>query len=889
MILLSNLWLSWLWLLAANKNHSHHHHRRPSSSSSSSPTLASLLSDTSSSSPTNTILLIDVENVRGKSGFALSHAQFLQALETWMLMQQQQQQHQSIVSLNGRVLLLIDHGDDATAHYHHHNNNNNNKDGANYAVQFSGPLWKADDVLVEQVIPYFCQQQEQQANNRGMDNIVVVTADGPLISKCQRAVMMNSRAMILAEDDSSSGDRVVPPPPPPRLHILSPSALLQEWETILEPPPVLVFDKKEEEENNNNNDVTTPLPIHYDAATIQAACDCLQAQLALRVQGHDRVRTKHRKVLLQRIQQWRQSIPTELLNGIQRIVEQGATLETLQGFDSTLQQHLYDAWRLSSSNSNSKRRRAYKMETTQMRIVLAEQLRRAWIDKEQEEKRSSQENEAGVGVLDESLTTTVINSNPAWEYVQYCRKQQQTRVNGRVWPATTVVKGDSQNSQQHTTLLAADGSLRLVIVSDTHGMEEQLNHNSVVPAGDVLLHLGDFGMDTSKGAPKDYSYYEKFDQWLADQPHSLKIVLRGNHDPRKFEFTKSQAKYVTRACNMDIGGYDFALVPYMGGGLTNRCLPKTCNIMVSHVPPRGFLDRSCLNGQLAGSQTLRRGMERMKGGPPSLLLCGHIHEGRGALRTVFCGNHDTLIVNAANANAGVAKHIEYDPVVLDIRPGITKRHPFVSIVEMAGRYEYLRDFADDASFFTQPTKSDVSYLLAVDLGLRTGVSIFDSSGKLLSFEDFLFASTEDLLQGAVSLIARWEERLNTKITHIAIEGSDIMLWKAWMEAATSERHLLSVKPSDWRNDLLLPKEQSNGLTAKAASRLIARQIVADHGVMPVPETEFQTDAAESILLGLHVARRLNWIVGEPAIRRSLTGTVLLTAQTEMEKVALVAA
>ena len=52
-------------------------------------------------------------------------------------------------------------------------------------------------------------------------------------------------------------------------------------------------------------------------------------------------------------------------------------------------------------------------------------------------------------------------------------------------------------------------------------------------------------------------------------------------------------------------------------------------------------------------------------------LCGHIHEASGAERVRFGrGAAATVVVNAANANPGLAKRLVLGPVVVDVnKPG----------------------------------------------------------------------------------------------------------------------------------------------------------------------------------------------------------------------------
>lgn len=65
-----------------------------------------------------------------------------------------------------------------------------------------------------------------------------------------------------------------------------------------------------------------------------------------------------------------------------------------------------------------------------------------------------------------------------------------------------------------------EGYVRFVCLSDTHSRTNGLN----VPLGDVLLHTGDF---TGRG---DGIEVQKFNRFLENLPHPVKIVIAGNHD-----------------------------------------------------------------------------------------------------------------------------------------------------------------------------------------------------------------------------------------------------------------------------------------------------------------------------------------------------------------------
>mmetsp|Transcript_27167 Transcript_27167/g.47410 ORF Transcript_27167/g.47410 Transcript_27167/m.47410 type:complete len:121 (+) Transcript_27167:41-403(+) len=67
------------------------------------------------------------------------------------------------------------------------------------------------------------------------------------------------------------------------------------------------------------------------------------------------------------------------------------------------------------------------------------------------------------------------------------------------------------------TSLAPPFGLKVVCVSDTHGRHRKVN----VPAGDVLIHAGDW---THFGKLRDVT---DFNEWLGEQPHKHKIVING--------------------------------------------------------------------------------------------------------------------------------------------------------------------------------------------------------------------------------------------------------------------------------------------------------------------------------------------------------------------------
>ena len=313
-------------------------------------------------------------------------------------------------------------------------------------------------------------------------------------------------------------------------------------------------------------------------------------------------------------------------------------------------------------------------------------------------------------------------------------------------------------------------------------------------------------------------------------------------------------------------------------------------MIASHVPPHKTLDRT-FTGKSAGSSFLCNVVRGMPLGPPSLWLVGHIHEGRGTARRHF-GRHkdqETLVINAANANPGRATHLTHGPVVVRLE----KENSNVKILEMDDMS--INQAPSSAEFFDTDKYHNADnvhqLLMAVDLGLKSGVSLFNSQGKLVRYEQFHF--DRDTIQVYIAkLIREWEQDAATlipteegtsfKVSHIAIEGGDTSLLRVW-ERAAPDYSLLRVRPEEWRAELLTEKENHDGASAKAASRLIARQVVEDYGIMEQHSGKFQTDVAESVLLGLYVARRLGWIEREPAVRRYTNGNVVTPKKMVVNK------
>jgi len=147
-------------------------------------------------------------------------------------------------------------------------------------------------------------------------------------------------------------------------------------------------------------------------------------------------------------------------------------------------------------------------------------------------------------------------------------------------------------------------------------------------------------------------------------------------------------------------------------------------------------------------------------------------------------------------------------------------------------------------------------LLAVDLGLKAGMALYDGSGALRWCRSTHFASKKVLRQAVPSILKN-----NPGISHLVMEG-DRILAEIW-EKAARRRHITCerVRPEVWRQSLLLPRQQRTGADAKRHAMQMATEIIrASPSRNP---TSLQVDAAEAVLIGYWAVQAHGWAVDSP--------------------------
>jgi hypothetical protein len=147
-------------------------------------------------------------------------------------------------------------------------------------------------------------------------------------------------------------------------------------------------------------------------------------------------------------------------------------------------------------------------------------------------------------------------------------------------------------------------------------------------------------------------------------------------------------------------------------------------------------------------------------------------------------------------------------------------------------------------------------ILAVDLGLWTGLACYargdDDGGsraaRLVRFRSQHFA-TVSALKRAIPRVLDEAPGLSL----LVLEG-DRHLGDLWAKLAEKRgARVVRVAPEVWRPAMLLPREQRDGPTAKAAAVRVARGII-EASAAKRPRTALVDDVAEAIVIGAWAAR-----------------------------------
>jgi hypothetical protein len=147
-------------------------------------------------------------------------------------------------------------------------------------------------------------------------------------------------------------------------------------------------------------------------------------------------------------------------------------------------------------------------------------------------------------------------------------------------------------------------------------------------------------------------------------------------------------------------------------------------------------------------------------------------------------------------------------------------------------------------------------LLAVDLGLRTGLACFRDDGRLRWYRSHNIGTTTRLRKAAPAVLAEIDD-----LALLVLEGGGTLA-DIWDRAAARRGiEVRRVTAEVWRKRLLLPSEQRSGREAKRSASDAARRVIAWSDA-PRPRS-LRHDAAEAILVGLWGALEAGWLRESP--------------------------
>ena len=143
-------------------------------------------------------------------------------------------------------------------------------------------------------------------------------------------------------------------------------------------------------------------------------------------------------------------------------------------------------------------------------------------------------------------------------------------------------------------------------------------------------------------------------------------------------------------------------------------------------------------------------------------------------------------------------------------------------------------------------------LLAIDLGLKTGLALYNRNGRLVWYRSQNFGTTSRLKRAVKGLLDSMQN-----LSWLVMEGGGPLadIWEH--EALYRQIPVLRTSAEDWRKLFLYPREQRNRARAKYSAGEKARKVIEWSGA-PRP-TALRHDTAEAILIGLWGVLNVGWL------------------------------
>lgn len=151
-------------------------------------------------------------------------------------------------------------------------------------------------------------------------------------------------------------------------------------------------------------------------------------------------------------------------------------------------------------------------------------------------------------------------------------------------------------------------------------------------------------------------------------------------------------------------------------------------------------------------------------------------------------------------------------------------------------------------------------LLAVDLGVRSGLACYGRDGRLRWYRSSNFGDAARLRRAIPGLLDGID-----RLEWLACEGNGPLAALWLRQAELRQLQVLQCQAADWRRLLLLPRQRRRGGQAKEQAVHLARRVI-DWSEIRRP-TSLRHDAAEAILIGLFAVVRIGWLDAFPCLGR----------------------
>lgn len=148
-------------------------------------------------------------------------------------------------------------------------------------------------------------------------------------------------------------------------------------------------------------------------------------------------------------------------------------------------------------------------------------------------------------------------------------------------------------------------------------------------------------------------------------------------------------------------------------------------------------------------------------------------------------------------------------------------------------------------------------LLAVDLGLRTGLALFGADGRLRWYRSQNFGTATRLRRAVHGVL-----RENPEVRWLVLEGGGNLAEIWTREGEKLGLEVIRIPAERWREQLLYTREQRTGAQAKHHAGDLSRRVI-DWSAAPRP-TSLRHDAAEAILVGFWGALHVGLLEQVPA-------------------------